>query len=266
MTTIEVTYKNKTLIRSIPSEWQEIKRSHLFAFVYAILQRDFTREQILRSILYKWLNLPADVFFNIPIATITELCSHLDFLFQTDIQTPHLIIPFYDYNFKRWYGPGDDFSFLTVNEFAVAENCLIDFSEDQNDVHLKKLFVTLYRRPNHYTWLDYKESGKDPRPELSDPLIAKHIASLKNISPYFLRAIWYNFIAFHNHVVQSNKSLFSSKSASSGLGWAAVIHSLAGPELGNINQVGKMPFNDCLLIMRKLDFDRQQFEKQLANA
>ena len=89
---------------------------------------------------------------------------------------------------------------------------------------------------------------------------------IKSIAPFILKAVWLNFCAFHKHVVNSNEMLFKKKSDNPGMGWAGIIHSMAGPELGTISQVAQMPFLNCLVIMRKLEQDRIYLEKSLDHA
>lgn len=264
MTTIDITCKDKTTSYRIPSEWDELTRRQLIIFMMTMQQRIHPAD-VRKTVLFRWMKIKPFIFFNTPVHIINEMEEQLDWLFSEKLQGSKCIIPTYDHHLRRWYGPGNYFEFLTVEEFALCEQLIIAYQENKSLETLKKLFVVMYRRATADSRDAFYERGNDPRPLISEHIIPKNVAMISAIPPFVLKAVWLNFCAYHQYVVAMNESLFKKKSDNPGMGWAGIIHSLAGPELGTINQVAQMPFNNCLFIMRKLDQDRIYLEKTLNN-
>ncbi len=250
----------------LPENWNEMNYHYITTFCY-VMNLNIPDKEIRKTILYRWMKIKPNQFFKMRTGDLEELYPLLDFLFSKEIDSGKLMMPMFQYNWRSFYGPGNDFCFLTVAEFAVAEMLMQKYAKERNEKDLNKMVSVLYRKANKDTFIDYKETGSDPRTPFSDKMLDRLGASIATIPLWYKQAALYNFIAFHTHVNKKFEFLYDPGNTpkAGNMGWAGIIHSLAGPELGTMDDVERMPFLNAMIILTKLHFERKRLEESYKN-
>lgn len=248
----------------LPENWDEMNYHYLVTFCY-VLNLNLPEKEIRKTILYRWMKIKPKDFFKMCTGHIEELYPLLDFLFSKEIISGKLLMPMFQYNWRTFYGPGKDFCFLTVAEFIVAEMLMQQYAKERDEMDLNKLVSVLYRKADKDTFTDYKDTGSDPRTIFSDKMLDRLGAIISPIPLWYKQAALYNFIAFHTYVNKKYEFLYDTdtKPKAGNMGWAGVMHSLAGPELGTMEDVERMPFLNAMIILTKLHFEQKRMEESL---
>lgn len=260
---MDVRYK-----RQIPSSFDEMDSRHLIAYTQALALKlsDF---EMRKSILFIWLKLPSRVFFNIPFGEALELAATLDFLFEKEIASGKLIIPFIWHRLCKFYGPGDDFKFLSVYEFAMADQFANAYIASQNKDDLHKLIAVLYRKATAQTNKNFILKGEDRREKFYDNKVETIADRFKTVPEYVSTAVFINFISWRQHIVKENDFVFTTDIDKQGLGWPQIIYTMAGDKLGDFNNVCEMPLLNALYILRivhEINKDSKKTIKQTEEA
>ena len=147
MNKIEFRYRNKTYKRDYAASWDELSARALIAYADAVC-KGLSGINLVMTVLFKWLKLPAPAFFNINKSELDDLAGTLQFLFDKKISTSKLILQKIRHRGRTYFGPGEEWCNLTVAEYSYAEGMYDAFAETKEDKYLHNLIACLYRPTN----------------------------------------------------------------------------------------------------------------------
>ncbi len=260
---------NDTYSFQVPANWHELTAPQLKAICQHLVQlsmpttTDAQSYHLAKVAMLLATTLSAGKLSGSYAATEVahKLLPHLQYLKHNQLtkQLLPIIRVRKGFRLKRYHGPAENFSNLTMAEFEDCEY-LIDVirtaeSDTDKDDALNLLCATLYR--------EYDKSPADER-------IAYVAAATKARAQFIAHAdvteklcilLWY--IGCRNSLVADYPMLFDGKgSDTSGLSWADFAHSLAGPVLGNIDQVYARPVRQVFFELRRIKLLSEEQQQQ----
>lgn len=134
------------------------------------------------------------------------------------------------------YGAAENFTTLTIAEFSDTESCLKLYEETQEDVWFNRFIGILYRPKKKNSHAHHHDFDGDVRQEYNFHLNDFIAAMVQKTNPQVKAAILLWYYGCRNQLVQDYKFLFSktnTEAAEDG-SWTDVIHELAGPKFGTV--------------------------------
>lgn len=187
---------------------------------------------------------------------MTRVQPHIEFVFEKTGLVKQLITvvdvaPKYQFfGTRRLYGPQSEFNNLTIAEFSDTESCLNYFETTKDPVWLHRFIAVLYR-PGKKS-LRFTGDHRLPYNFHMNDFIAEMVSKIdERIKCAIL--LWYH--ACRAQLVTDYGFLFSKKNDGEGGSWTDIIHDLAGPKFGNIDETGrtnlKVVFTELRLMHQK---------------
>lgn len=235
----------------VAENWNELNKNQLLwlAGHFHWLVSESTYEQKIKCFL-ALLNIPKMHLKKIKKVHLIddlqmfELSKCADFLFGADkIDLTNNPMPEISVRFKKFYGPANGLSNISLAEFAYADLAFIDFVKNKKQESLDKLVAILYRKiAENYNpdRIDFKNDKRQPFNSYKITHNTKIITNL-NVSYKILILIFY--FGCRNQICKLYKNVFNpkvtSKAASLNLGFLEVIFELSGEKFGNIDETGQ---------------------------
>lgn len=179
-----------------------------------------------------------------------ELFPLIEWLFKKNELTRNLIPvievggKFSFFGTTKLHGPADDFNNLTIEEFSDCESCLDQWNATGDELWLNRFIGILYRPKQkgiNPAAINFKGDMRQPYNfHLNDFIAAMVSKTDGRIKTAVL--LWY--MGCRNNLAQCFPAVFTSakdNKAHSGSNWTEVIHALAGPKFGTIEQTGRIP-------------------------
>ena len=237
------------------------------SLIYAFQSGKIDYEHFRIDALYKLLNMKAvqpskyDPFKASKIYQLSEL---VDSFFEDTEDGQKIIkqyyinnpIPSFRVNFRRYYGPDNEFDDVTFGEYVDALEAFIDFNQTQENRHLYRLAAILYRKKNFWT---KKKISYNPEKVLSQSKVLKHqpVGVIYGVYLYF--ASFQKWLSTAKLYIAGNEIDLSilfvpeaaeNKSNLPGLGMKGVLFALAESHVfGDYLSTQKTPLFDVLARM-----------------
>lgn len=240
----------------LPQSWNELTGAQLVAIAPLLLQRELsiTIRAYIAFILCgfgkaaftaKATRKPDgyDYFAN---ELIDQIVPRIDFLFDKNQLTAQLLPVlkvkkrFRFFGSTELYGPADDFNNLTIAEFADAEACLTQYEQTHDDIWFNRFVAVLYRPRKSKADIASPQFNGDYRQPYNfhlNDFIAAMLTGLKH-SEKAAVLLWY--YGCRSSFVESNAFLFRGQGSTGGGTFTDVIHSLAGPKFGTLEETGRV--------------------------
>jgi hypothetical protein len=262
---VEFIYKGKTIARRIPADWNELSKAQLLIYCkYFLMEKYKTTGEFFKTISYHFLQAGARLFFKMNNAQLTAISEKLTFLIEECTLTD-FPLNYFGYRFLKYYSPGKNLRFSTVEEIANADSYFQSFNSTKDDADLCRLIATLYRPVSIAGLFRNIFSGMDIRSTFNGYTVERRAKRFKSLSPVIKHAVFMQYMGCRAMNVKNNPELYK-EGGKDKFGWAGTIISLAGPEIGTIEEVGKMLWNSALIYMRKIEDDRarqqEEYERQ----
>lgn len=242
----------------LPESWNELSGQQLIAIAPILLKKEI-------SIQEQWYVAHTLCGFKSDLYTVEQsrqkngydylaneirekILPLIQFLFDKNELTKQLIPVIEvagEYKFfgtTELYGPIDDFNNITIAEFSDTESCLNMFEETRDALWLHRFLAIMYRPKKKKASphsADFDGDVRVPYNFHCNDLIAVKTGSIdERIKCAIL--LWY--YGCRAEFVANNKFLFqSASSGDSGSGGITdLIHALAGPKFGTVEETGKV--------------------------
>lgn len=277
---ISVNY-NDTHTFKMPTDWNELSGSQLIAIAPYLFKKQVSTQEM-GVIVYTLCG-----FGKVPLSSKAQrtkggydyfanelqdkLFPHIKFLFEENKLTKQIITEIkvgakYQFFGTRFlYGPADNFDNLTLAEFSDTESCLDNFDTTQEDIWLDRFLAVLYRpkkkiyHPHH---ADFDGDIRQPYNFHLNDFIATMVQKVP-VNVKLAVVLWYT--GCRNDFVSNNQFLFSksnSDKAKETGGWTDVMHGLAGPKFGTVEQTGRTNLKVIARELKELHKHAQEFKAQ----
>ncbi|MFK5893716.1 MAG: hypothetical protein QM504_10900 [Pseudomonadota bacterium] len=247
MNNIRFEIDGKTVTRNTPEEWNELTLKQLLFVVPRVMFVNKSRR--LRSeILFNFLGKEIKGIEGLNQSQLNALFAAVDWLFKVPQLTINLL-PKVEILKIVFNGPEDELKDISVSQFAFADKFMSQFLKSRDEQYLDLVIGALYVRHGH----------KFVKEEIeATAAYIKHLPLDKRL------AILAFFMGSRHKIAEQNKDIFkkSNKVRRSKSGWLGFFYELAGPKIGNYNQVADMNFFEMLGIMRKINEDARETEKR----
>jgi hypothetical protein len=254
-------YNKKNYFRQYAANWSEMTGEFLLGFTSAV-SKGLEGTALLNRVLQKWLKLPKKLFNRMSVAEAEDLYRTVEFLFTEEKQGNDLLIPKIKFRGRTYYGPWTQFRNITVAEYALADAKLLQYLTTKDEKELSLLIAALYRPSSLYRRIKHITSAEDVRRKFNGRLAERRAKRFAKLPAAVRLAVLVNFTAYRSYVVKTNDFLFSAKQEDGpNFGFSGIIHSLAGPEVGTVEEVGAMLLSNALFILRKVDSDNKRKKK-----
>ncbi len=126
MNKIRIEIGNKTIVRDIPSNWNELTKRQVL-FVAPIVFTSPASIESLREIAIHCLALPSNVYKLMNLSQLDDIANSFTFLWESNTLT-NQVIPFVRSNpFRILHGPATSLQNTTAAEWAFADRFLNSF-------------------------------------------------------------------------------------------------------------------------------------------
>lgn len=228
----------------LPEKWDELSGRQLLAYCKLIDQPETNAYNIALA----FLNPDKQILFRLNRAQTDAIARNLEWLWTEECTITTFPVNHFWHRGIKYYSPGANLKNTTVEEMAIADNYLRMFVERQEDHWLNCLVATLYRHTNPYRWIKHLYRKDDIRVPLNSRVIDSAGKRLASLPLHVKKAVMYSFLGVRNDTRIRYPFLYQHRDKNN-LGWSATIISLAGPELGTIDDVGAMLWNNALMFM-----------------
>jgi len=232
---------------SFPESWNELNAFQLVAIAPYFFQPEITFKQKsviachLCSLDYNSLRHNNEYFCN---EINNKIIPRLDFLFD-EIGLTAQLLPvievkkrFMFFGTRTLAGPAGNFDNITLAEFSDTESCLSCYQSTKDEVWLNRFIAVLYRPKRkgvNVTAADYNGDERQPYNFYLNDFISTMVSSL-SLGTKLAIMLWY--LGCRHTLVTDYDFLFTGKNkqkAQEG-SWTDVIHGLAGPKFGTVEQ------------------------------
>ena len=236
MNQIQITHPNGKIENyTAPRAWNELTAKQLVAWSHICLQK-IDLNDAKKQLVKLFYHIPKKTFRYLKIGQILQIADTLNFLSEKN-ECSKWPIKSFRCGFKRYYGPGDSFSNLTIAEYRCAELYYQSYIRSQNKCALVFLMATLYRT---------KRKGKvtdDIREEFNEHLVLKRFKRFSKLSDQLLQACLLNYEGCRNHLIDKYARAFtktdSSQTSNEIFDLEEVIEAFAGDKFGSFNETEK---------------------------
>ena len=130
----------------VPTDWNELTGAQLVQITRVLLTPEPNPITSALRLLKIITGMGWWRFFICPAHELHQQLHLVDFIMTANTLTKNLF-PVVRSRFKKYYGPGDNFSNLIMDEFAFADEYYLEFRDDETKMEpLNNLVATLYRR------------------------------------------------------------------------------------------------------------------------
>lgn len=242
-----------------PAGWDEMTAADLliWASVMGTKRPLLKAKRLLFVLLFR---IPVHRLKHIPTSQITQHTRQFDFLFRRN-RLKKWLIPCFWLFLKRYHGPKDLISNLTIDEFKLTELCYEQFQITREIEYLNTLAAILYR-PRRKGVID-----NDIREQLTNYGYVKRAKRFKWLSLRLRYAIFLNYEGCRNFVIDSNKDVFSSGSSGSGkqrlTQWSKIIEAAAGGKFGTMSETKQSNIHEFLSELGSRIREQKERERNL---
>jgi hypothetical protein len=164
-------------------------------------------------------------------AQVTNIAQSLDWVFTESYPSKNMI-PTVVSGGVKLYGPGDGFRHVLVKEWLCADPVIRVYQKEKSIKSLDKLVCFLYRPER----ADGVMSG-DRREHFDEFVCMDRLDLIAKLSHAEKLAIAMNYIGMWTQVVADFKRAFSGGGSGKNFGVPGMVHDLAGPELGTVQEI-----------------------------
>lgn len=233
MISVEIQHPNGAIDRrKLPASWEEMSRRQLLHWSGISLQ-NMEVLQAKMTFVKRASCFSKTTKKHLRKTQLVAIAQRLKFLNHTPVMSAWLI-PSFRLFFRRYYGPGDALSNMTISEFRITELCFQQYLKTANKQFLVTLAATIYR----------PRSNQDPATDIRQPLgklgSDRREKRFKYLPPALLQAIFFNYEGCRAFLQRKYAAVF--KQAEVGKSRAVqdlqdLIETIAGDKLGPIQQV-----------------------------
>lgn len=237
MKSIKIEFGKKRYKFQLPTVPEDLNEEQ-WLFLYKLQQLMVTGDELkLRFLTSCMKHLPVKLFNEFNDEQMLDLCKELEFL-DTEFYPANCPISKLTKKFQK-YLPPRSLDELTGAEYSIIESCFIDYTQLDDIFFMYKLLALLYR----------PVSLRGKRKDLDENTIDSHANMFQGHlgNEYvFLIADWYR--SWHDQLEQDYPEVFNGEeSKGKSEGFVEVIYSMAGPKLGQVDQVMKMDIKSILM-------------------
>lgn len=252
MTKVEFIYNGNKITRMLPEKWDELSAQQLLAYARLADNNNTSAHDIA----LEFLKPGKKILFRLNRAQADSIARQLEWLWTEPITITSFSIAQFTHRCVRYYSPGDNLKNTTVEEMSMADTYMRMYAQRKDDYYLNCMVATLYRPTNLFRIIKHKYRKEDIRIPLHSRMIDAYARRIASMPVHIRKAIMYSFIGYQNATRQTYPYLYKENDKKS-IGWASTIINLAGPELGTIEQVGAMNWNNALIFMAHLELTRK---------
>lgn len=140
------------------------------------------------------------------------------------------------------YGPASNFNDLTIAEFADCEYCLRKYADTKEEKWLNTLIGVLYRPCKRKAELAASDFDGDKRQAYNFYLNDFMTVMVSKLHPTVKKAILLWYMGCRTAITQQYSFLFTkpNEAKASTSSWSDVIHDMAGPKFGTLEDTSKV--------------------------
>jgi hypothetical protein len=246
----------------VPTEWNELTGPQLVKIIRVLYNPDLDPITCLLHLLKTITNMTWWRFYLCPASHLHENMDVVDFLVTTNTLTKN-VLPC----IGGFYGPGDNFNNLLMDEFVFAEDHFLRYKEDDTNTQaLNDLVATLYRKPK--PGYDHKRNPDgDPRQSFNENVCAyhsKHTIPHWPVEKKIAIALWYE--ASRNQMIKDFSRVFSNTGGDQAKwGLVSVMRNVAsGGVYGDFKSVEKTFVKMIMVELDEMITDAERIEKASA--
>lgn len=294
MHNLKIPVGNRYVTRLLPADWNELTARQLIWYC-RIVSIKLDADAKLRSLMYRFLKLPIWNFQRIKTHHFFTMAETLNWLWEKDVTLTRFLVKKIRVGLTTYYSPGDNLKHSTVEEVANADTWFKKYIEmssqaaeqptspptplqgERGEIQMNEspegdssansteadealciMIAILYRPTNVYRRVTNWLYGSDIRVKYNEHNALKRSRKLMRLSDSVKQAVLLQYAGCRNVNVKQHEDLFKKSENADPFGWAGLIISMAGPEIGTIEDVGKMLWNNALVVLSKMDYDRRK--------
>lgn len=248
MNTVKYQINDSEIIRQVPSNWNELTLDQVLFICPRIMLQDKTDDLVTEIVIYLF-GIKGIISKMMNLSQLDALKPAIDFLFEPpDLTVNKLKV--INIRQKKYQGPDDEMKDITVSQFAFANRFMEAFLKSKQEDFLNLMISSLYYpAKKQFVKEDIeKNAEKLKRLKLNQKtvILAFYMGSLLMLSKRF------------PGIFSSKKSYGKRKN-----GWLGFFYELAGPKIGNYKEVADMNLYEMFGVMKKINEDARETEKQL---
>lgn len=259
---IPVYLNGKSKPYQFPENWNELTAESLIAISVLLLKKDVSL--IERSyIAWKLTDINNDAFGvkasrkpggydYFANELIDKLVPATQWLYQKNTLTKQLIPEievgesFQFFGTRKLYGPTDAFNNLTIAEFSDTESCLGNYEATNDEMWLNRFLAVLYRPKKKGVKPTAVDYDGDIRQGYNFHLNDFGAVMLSGVDARIKAAVLLWYYGCRNEITEQNSFLFTKGKGSGDGSFTDVIHALAGPKFGTLDEAGRVPLKVAL--------------------
>ncbi|TXI14809.1 MAG: hypothetical protein E6Q66_04635 [Pedobacter sp.] len=230
---MEVQYPDGTIERKqLPASWEEMNRVQLLQWSRISLQKmEVLQAKI--SFVKRASRFSKATQRHLRKTQLVAIAHQLKFLNTSPIMS-RWVVPSFRHFFRRYYGPGDALSYMTIGEFRITELCFQQYLKTGKKQFLVALAAAMYRPKNR------QDLALDIRRPLGKCSTEKREKRFKYLSPMMLQAILLNYEGCRAFIQRKYAPAFKQTKVGKEQpvqDLQELIETMAGEKLGPIHQV-----------------------------
>lgn len=263
---IEGQYHGEYLMihREYPSKWQEFTRDHLLAWA-EVLSSDVDPERYAEMLLYRWLRITPNIFFNLDRTYIEQLAATLAYL-VADNTLDKVLITEFTHEGKTYMGPNDGFINVSFLEWILAENAFRKYQKTKRDEDLCTIIHCLYRKRRNDLHKNSPEYRGDLRELLNEHNVNERAEVFSTLESKMKMAVLITFIGNRNTVINRFRPVFdyaSEKKMSDMYGSVGVIVGMVGDKWGTRQQIEQANAYEVFISWHQNIERLEEYERQM---
>lgn len=257
MNKVRLELNDKSFLRELPSEWNELSKVQLLHLAPLVLSSKASIE-VLREIAVHFLDLPSNLYKEMNLSQLDPIAKSFLPFWKTNNLTVQLLPVVRSSPFQKLIGPAAGLQNTSAAEWAFADTYLNSFLKTQNEKDLNMLIACLYRPAGT------KIKTDDAREDFDLTKIEKNMLLTARFSFEVKLAIAVFFIGCRNQIIQKFKPVFSGTNAKKAdkSGWLGFFYDLAGPKTGTYHQVSTYNIYELMGILQKLIMDDEELKRK----
>lgn len=256
-----------TIIRSTPSLFAEITRWHL-EIIAEVLNSEADPERHPEMIMYRWLNIPWNIYNEIDIVYRKQISLLCAFVFA-DNTLGKVLVPEIIHKGVKYFGPEDSFKNISFLEWILGETALKKYQATKKEKHLDEIVYCMYR-PNRK---DIDVLSSNYRGDLREPL---NQFSYENKAEVFFdlpkklkTMALITMIGNRNNVIHRFDAVFADaedRGVEDIYGWAGVIRSMANGKWSSDAEIEQEKAYNVFIAWHQNINRLQEYEDQMEEA
>ena len=271
MNSVEITgrinNRNISIHRSLPDKWDEFTLKHLDDLAEVLVSGQ-PEEKHPRMILYKWLDLPQEVFFNLDGLYIEKLSERLRFMFERNTLSK-VLMPQFNHQSVTYYGPKDKFVNISLFEWVIGENCMQKYQQTKSDADLNTIVYTMYRPLRTDITEDSMEYKGDLRELINDHTIDKKAQVFKDLPKKEKMKALITFIGNRNTVMQLFEPVFADvqrKGIADPYSWSGILVDMTGSKWQTREAVEREKVYNTFIHWHQNILRMEEYEMEVENS